>query len=145
MTSPSQLSLAHDGNDSRKVCLLQDPRARDFVQLADVEKITEASEMEDGLVVLHDVCMTFQSSTVVRTTAWYTFSLVSRLIPFFSQTFTLSLPKVLLALETVLFISESMLALWVSVLPRYVKVSTARRGCLFTDICSLWYLFPGAG
>ena len=46
MTSPSQLSLAHDGNDARKVCLLQDPCVRDFVQPADVEKITEASEME---------------------------------------------------------------------------------------------------
>ena len=128
-----------------KFIYFKTPVPETLSRLADVEKITEASEMEEGLVVLHDVCMTFQSSTVVRTTAWYTFSLVSRLIPFLSQTFTLSLPKVLLALETVLFISESMLALWVSVLPRYVKVSTARRGCLFTDICSLWYLFPGAG
>ena len=47
MTSPSLLSLAHDGNDvASKVCLLQDLLVGDFVLPADVEKITEAPEME---------------------------------------------------------------------------------------------------
>jgi len=46
MTSPSQLSLATDGNDAQKVCLLQDLCVGDFVLPMDVEKITEASEME---------------------------------------------------------------------------------------------------
>lgn len=46
MTSPSQLSLANDANDARNVCLLQDLHVGDFILPADVEKITEAYEME---------------------------------------------------------------------------------------------------
>lgn len=46
MTSPSQLSLAHDDNDARKVCLRQYLLVGDFVLPADVEKITGPSEME---------------------------------------------------------------------------------------------------
>ena len=45
MTSPSQLSLVHDGNDARKVCLHQDLCSGDFFQPADAEKIMEASEI----------------------------------------------------------------------------------------------------
>ena len=43
---PSQLSLAHGGDDAREVCLSQDLRVGDFVLPADVEKIAEASEMQ---------------------------------------------------------------------------------------------------
>ena len=46
MACPSQLGLAHDGNDAGKVCLPQDLRVGDFVLPADVEKVSEASEME---------------------------------------------------------------------------------------------------
>ena len=46
MTGPSQVRLAHDGNDARKVCLLQDLVIGDFFLPADVEKITEASQIE---------------------------------------------------------------------------------------------------
>ena len=43
---PTQLSLAHGGDDAREVCLFQDLRVGDFVLPADVEKIAEASEVE---------------------------------------------------------------------------------------------------
>ena len=42
----SELGLAHDGSDTGKVCLLQDLRVGDLVLPADVEKVSEASEMK---------------------------------------------------------------------------------------------------
>ena len=46
MACPSHLGLARDANDAGKVCLLQNLRVRDRVLPADVEKVSEASEME---------------------------------------------------------------------------------------------------
>ena len=46
MAFPSHLGLAHDGNDVGKVCLPLDLHARDFVLPADVEKVSEVSEIE---------------------------------------------------------------------------------------------------
>ena len=36
----------HDGDDAGEVCLFQKLRVEDFVLLADVGKVSEASEME---------------------------------------------------------------------------------------------------
>merc|ERR1712237_137596 len=82
---------------------------------------------------------------VVRTTAWYTFSLVVRLIPLLSHTFERSLPNAALPLAALLLISVSMLAEVVNVLPRYVKLSTDFRSCAFTEILGWMGGFPGAG
>ena len=46
MTSPSQRSLAHDGADARKECLLHDLCVGDFVLPVDMVKIAAASEMQ---------------------------------------------------------------------------------------------------
>lgn len=54
MACPSQLSLPHDGNEAENVCLLQDLRVGSLVLSADVEKVSEASEM--GLVKLNKHC-----------------------------------------------------------------------------------------
>ena len=58
MACPSQLDLAHDGNDARKVCLLQDLRAEGLVLPADVEKVSEASEMEVVKLNKHETAIT---------------------------------------------------------------------------------------
>jgi len=43
---PSQLGLAHDGDGTGKVCLLQDFCVRDFVLPANVENVSEVPQMK---------------------------------------------------------------------------------------------------
>ena len=46
MACPSQLGLAHDGDGTGKVCLLQDFCVRDFVLPANVENVSEVPQMK---------------------------------------------------------------------------------------------------
>ena len=66
-------------------------------------------------------------------------------IPRLSQTDFFNLPNALLALAMWLVTSALMLAERDSVLPRYVKFSTAWSLCPFTVMLGSWYGFPGAG
>ena len=55
MTYPSNLSLAHYGDDTGDLCTLKISRVRGFVLAPDVEEFLKASEMETVHLFFHVV------------------------------------------------------------------------------------------